>query len=212
MIQDNISSDEIRGMLLLKKSQIEQNLREEFFRLQAVETRLRQIEHQGEWSDLPVAIKEIPPQPFLSSRKRDVGDHGFYPFYDEVMSGITASNARKYGSCICITHSEMMDDIVDMELGFMVENEAVKSLALPNHPAMEMRILSGAQVASIVHVGTWTTGMESYQALGLWVEHSGFKFSGPGREILIEVAPAYSGDNNVFEIQFPIEPEQTLLH
>jgi len=211
MIQDNVSTDEIRGMLLLKKSQIEQNLREEFFRLQAVESRLRQIEQAGAWSDLPVAIKDIPPQPFLSSRKRDVQGGEFYKFYDEVMLTLSASNTKTYGTCICITHNELMEDELDLELGFVVQDNSTTKLALPNNPDMEMGILEGAQMASLVHVGNWTTGIESYQALGTWVEQSGFRIVGAGREVFIEVKLGEYSDDNIFEIQFPIEPIEPLL-
>ena len=211
MIQNNVSTDEIRGMLLLKKSQIEQNLREEFSRLQAVESRLRQIEEAGSWSDLPVTIKDIPPQPFLSSRKRDIQGGEFYKFYDEVMLTLSASHTKIYGTCICITHNELMEDELDLELGFVVQDNSTTKLALPTHPDMEMGILEGAQMASLVHVGNWTTGLESYQALGTWVEQSGFRIVGAGREVFIEVKLGEYSDDNIFEIQFPIEPVEPLL-
>jgi DNA-binding transcriptional MerR regulator len=209
MVQDNISTDEIRGMLLLKKSQIEQNLREEFFRLQAVESRLRQIDQAGSWSDLPVAVKNIPPQPFLSSRNRDIGSMGFYKFYDEVMHTLSSSNTKTYGTCICVTHA--MEDVMDLELGFVVQDNATTALALPNNPDMELGILEGAQMATLVHVGNWVTGLESYQALGVWVEQSGYRIVGAGREVFIEVKLEEDSDENIYEIQFPIEPAEPLL-
>lgn len=211
MIQDNISTEEIRGMLLLKKSQIEQNLREEFFRLQAVESRLRQIDQAGSWSDLPVAIKDVPPQPFLSSRKRDLGHGGFNKFYVEVMQALSSNQTKTYGTCICVTHNDMMEDFFDLELGFVVQDNTTTALALPNHPDMEMGILEGAQMATLVHVGNWTTGLESYQALGTWVEQSGFRIVGSGREVFIEVKIGDYSDDNIFKIQFPIEPVESLL-
>ncbi len=211
MIQDNISTDEIRGMLLLKKSQIEQNLREEFFRLQAVESRLRQIDQAGSWSDLPVAIKDIPPQPFLSTRKRDIPSGGFYKFYDEVVRTLSASNTKTYGACICVTHNELMEDELDLELGYVVQDNSTTKLALPNNPDMELGILEGAQMATLVHVGNWATGLESYQALGTWVEQSGFRIVGAGREVFIEVEVGQVSEENIYEIQFPIEPVEPLL-
>lgn len=211
MIQDQVSTEEIRGMLLLKKSQIEQNLRDEIFRLHAVESRLRQIEQAGTWRDLPVAIKDIPPQPFLSTRKRDLKEGGFYKFYGEMMTALSASNTKTYGSRICVTHSDMMGDNLDLELGFVVQDNVTTALALPNHPDMEMSILEGAQMASLVHIGDWTTGLESYQALGTWVEQNGFQFCGPGREVFIDIKLDEPSNDNIYEIQFPIEPVDTLL-
>jgi len=206
MIQDEVSTDEIRGMLLLKKSQIEQTLREEVNKLQAVESRLRQIDQAGEWSDLPVAIKDLPPQPFLSTRIRELGEGKFYPFYQEMMLALQANNTKTYGSCICITHSDLLDTPLDLELGFVMRDNSTSALALPNHPDMEMTILEGAQMATLVHVGDWISGMESYQSLGTWVEQSGYQFAGPGREVFIDVKVERDASNNIFEIQFPIEP------
>ncbi len=206
MVQDQVSTEEIRGMLLLKKSQIEQTLREEVNKLQAVESRLRQIDKAGEWSDLPVAIKDIPPQPFLSSRKRDLGDGEFYAFYSELTHALIANNTKTYGSCVCITHNDLFDTPLDLELGYVVRDNSTSMLALPNHPDMEFTILEGAQMATLVHVGDWITGLQSYQALGTWVEQSGYQICGAGREIFIDVNMTTNDANNIFEIQFPIEP------
>ncbi len=211
MVQDEVSTDEIRGMLLLKKSQIEQTLREEVMRLQAVESRLKQIDQAGEWSDLPVAIKDIPPQPFLSSRKHDIGDGEFYKFYNEVIYALEANKTKTYGSCICITHNDIMDETMDLELGFVIRDNSTSALALPTHPDMEMTILEGAQMATLVHVGDWITGLQSYQALGTWVEQSGFEFAGPGREIFIDIKLSDYSEDNIFEIQFPITSKDPLL-
>jgi len=210
MVKDQVSTEEIRGMLLLKKSQIEQTLRDEVNKLQAVESRLRQIEQAGEWSTLPVAIKEIPPQPFLSSRKHDLGEGQFYKFYNEVVHALTANNTKTYGSCICITHNDLLDTPFDMELGYVVRDDVTKALALPNHPDMEMSILEGGQMATLVHVGDWTSGMQSYQSLGTWVEQSGYQFCGSVREVFIDVKLGGDDSDNIFEIQFPIEPVEPI--
>ncbi len=69
MIDDNVSEDEIRGMLALKKAQIEQNIHEEIARLRTVESRLRHITDDGEMKDFDVVVKSIPAQPYMSWRE-----------------------------------------------------------------------------------------------------------------------------------------------
>jgi len=76
---------------------------------------------------------------------------------------------------------------------------------------MGMSILEGAQMATLVHIGDWITGLESYQALGTWVAQNGFQFCGPGREVFIDVAVDEPSKDNIFEIQFPIETVKTIL-
>ena len=68
MIENDINADEMRGMLALRKAQIEQNLESEQQRLQAVENRLIQIDRCGILREDEVVLKRIPAQPFLSIR------------------------------------------------------------------------------------------------------------------------------------------------
>ena len=68
LLEDEVSPDEIRGMLALKKAQIEQTIQAEAVRLRAVESRLQQIERKGQFQDDDVVLKSLPAQPFLSLR------------------------------------------------------------------------------------------------------------------------------------------------
>src|ERR1051325_3753556 len=64
LIDEKISAQEIRGMLMLKKAEIEQSLHEETTRLRHIESRLKQIEEQGSLADYDVVIKSARAQPF----------------------------------------------------------------------------------------------------------------------------------------------------
>ena len=68
-LDDNILPQEIRGMLNLKKSQIEQDLRDDLQRLRNVEARLKHIEFEDEIGDIDIILKTIPPQPYFSARQ-----------------------------------------------------------------------------------------------------------------------------------------------
>ena len=68
LVADDVSADELRGMLSLKKAQVEQELHEKIGTLQNIEARLRQVEQEGEMSQDDVLIKEIPAQPFFGFR------------------------------------------------------------------------------------------------------------------------------------------------
>jgi hypothetical protein len=54
MIDEKISADEIRGMLMLKKAELERSLSEEAGRLRHVESRLQQIDEQGALRDYDI--------------------------------------------------------------------------------------------------------------------------------------------------------------
>src|SRR5262249_49752517 len=51
LLAGHISGDEIRGMLVMKKAQIEQTLREEMTRIRYIESRISQIDQEGEMGE-----------------------------------------------------------------------------------------------------------------------------------------------------------------
>src|SRR5262245_60105925 len=76
MVDGKISTDEIRGMLMLKKAELERTLSEEAVRLRHIESRLQQIDEQGSLRDYDVVVKSAARQPYLSMRRTYPGiDH-----------------------------------------------------------------------------------------------------------------------------------------
>lgn len=67
LVLNEVSPEEIRRMLSLRKAQIEQTLQVEATRLRVVESRLQQLEREGGFQDKDVALKALPAQPFLST-------------------------------------------------------------------------------------------------------------------------------------------------
>src|SRR5258708_16193507 len=68
-LERDASSDEIRGMLTLRKAQIERTLQEEATRLRMVESRLQQIDIHGQIQEPDVVVKSVAAQQFLSIRE-----------------------------------------------------------------------------------------------------------------------------------------------
>ncbi len=64
LLDQETSAEEIRGMLTLRKAQIEQSLQEESTRLRVVEARLQQIETHGQMQEPDVILKAVPATPF----------------------------------------------------------------------------------------------------------------------------------------------------
>src|SRR6185369_1536058 len=60
LLDGNISSDEIRGMFILKKAELEHIVDEQTVRLRNVESRLQQIDEHGAVSDYDVVVKSVP--------------------------------------------------------------------------------------------------------------------------------------------------------
>jgi DNA-binding transcriptional MerR regulator len=62
LVAEEVSTAEIRGMLVLKKAQVEQSLNEERARLQQLEARLQQIDAPGQ-SESTLCLKMLPHNP-----------------------------------------------------------------------------------------------------------------------------------------------------
>ena len=77
----------------------------------------------------------------------------------------------------------------------------------PQHPRVQARDLPGAEVAAVIHHGTFTTINQAYEAVLKWIEENGYQINGPCREIYLQ-PPAEIGDQNdpdtVTEVQFPV--------
>ena len=69
LIQDNISPDEIQGMLKLKQAQIEQAVAEEQRRLQRIASRLKQVQQHGSFAQHEIVLKPLSASYFLSIRE-----------------------------------------------------------------------------------------------------------------------------------------------
>ena len=60
LVLDDVSVEEIRGMLALRKAQVEQTVQDEINRLRIIEARLQQIEMQGAMVEDDVVLKSVP--------------------------------------------------------------------------------------------------------------------------------------------------------
>src|SRR5262245_15617954 len=68
LLDETISPEELRGLLLLKRAEAEQSILKEEQRLRHIESRIAQIDRQGGISDYDVVTKSLPPQPILATR------------------------------------------------------------------------------------------------------------------------------------------------
>src|SRR5262245_28983565 len=68
LVDDEVSSAEIRGMLTLSKAKVEQAMQEEITRLRQIEARLQFIE-SPDHSAFDIVLKQVPAQPYLSIRE-----------------------------------------------------------------------------------------------------------------------------------------------
>jgi DNA-binding transcriptional MerR regulator len=206
MVDGTISTDEIRGMLMLKKAELERTLSEEAVRLRHIESRLQQIDEQGSLRDYDVVVKSAARQPYLSVRRT-------YPGIDEVVA-MLREVARAAGRIpesardplIVVAHSDFDDEDLDLEVGFALKQERTKPLALPSGGELTVTQLPPIEcLATLVRSGPLHQAHIAFGALGLWMEANGFQIAGPSRELFLQ-PPFQRPDQEdvVMEIQFPV--------
>ncbi len=205
-ISDDISADEVRGMLRLRQAEIEQTVHEEMQRLRAVQARLRQIEDDAEGGGLEVVMKSVPAQRFLALRKQYSLMSDMLPVVQELLEILPKQFGPKLGYMTAIIHGSSFDlENVDAELGFAIDLDAGDSFRLPSERVLTVRELPAIQtMATVARHGSYENNCRSYGALGAWLEENELSLAAPAREVFL-VPPACDDlDSIVVEIQAPV--------
>jgi len=207
MLDGELSPEELRGMLSLRRAQVEQSLAEEQTRLRQIESRILQIEERGALRDYDVAVRREPARAFLSVRQ-------LCPDMDEaigllqlvVRHGSGQLRARVRDKLTVVAHSDFDDAALDLEVGFTLARPVNSSVSLPGARSMTLRELEAVEsMAAIVRSGPNYQSHLAYGALGVWMEANDFRIDGPCREVFLELPFADPAKTDaVMEIQFPV--------
>jgi DNA-binding transcriptional MerR regulator len=203
MIDDKVSTDEIRGMLMLKKAELERTLSEEADRLRRVESRLQQIDEQGSLGTYDVVLKSAAAQPFLSLRRTGPGMGDAVALLAEVVRAVShAIPPPARDKVTVVAHSDFDDEDLDLEIGFSLTRAINKRVALPGGAELTLGELPAVEtMASVVRSGPIHQAHIGFGALGLWMAANRYRLAGPSREVFLEPPRQ---ESVVMEIQFPV--------
>lgn len=207
LVDEEVSAAEIRGMLALKKAQVEQTVNAEMARLRQLEARLQQIDASAQ-PVFDIVLKNVPAQGYLSLREVLPNADAALGIMRELIQTLPARMGKEsLGHFTTVVHSETLEsDRLDIELGAIYSGGDNVSAPLPCGRLLKVHMLPAvATMATVVRVGGFESNCQSYGAIGLWVEENGYRISGPGREVLIQPPRAERLDEMVTEIQFPVE-------
>jgi len=207
MLSDAVSPTELRGMLAMRKSQLEQSLAEEQMQLRQVESRILQIEEQGALRDYDVTLKSEPERDMLSVRQSfaDMGE-AVGAIQLAAARGTTRLRRQVRDKLVVIAHSDFDDEALDLEIGFTLTRPVNTRIDLGGDAVMALRRLEAEEaIASVVRSGPADQTHLAYGALGIWMEANDFRIDGPCREIFLEMPFTDPGNIHVvMEIQFPV--------
>lgn len=206
LLSDNVSTDEMQGMLLLKKAEIEQQLRSELRRIRNIEARLQSIRNAEASKPLDVIIKQIPVQPVLSLRTVVESIEAGLGICDQVMAALPERSG--YGLFFAILHSDGIDEsLFDVEFGRMIAAKTHAPVPLNDNLQLRFRELPAVNMMATYVVQGWNESiLTGYSAIASWVEANGYRFAGAPREVALQLPQTPDGSDGVAEIQFPVEP------
>lgn len=213
LLDENISTEQLRGMLRLKQSEAQQRVADEQARVARIQARLYLIEQEGKMPNHEVIVKKV-------DAVRVAAIRSTIPTYAEqgsLWSALDAMLAQQQitpnGPCLTVYHdTEYRERDVDVEVCEPVPNNAVGSNGVTVYtlPAVET-------MATTLHHGGFENVGETYGALVAWIEQNGYHIVGPNREVYLravvppEMLAQYPSEfvtadqaERLTEIQFPV--------
>ncbi|MEY9979440.1 MerR family transcriptional regulator [Lysinibacillus sp. RC79] len=208
LLQEDISAEQIRGMLRLKESEIERLLDVERSKLTQVKERIQLVEREGRMDkEQEVVMKRVEDMHMVTYVSTGTVDD--IPFLFEVFEGLLDRNSRSSLSGPQMVLWDVPSSTVhafELEVGYTVKPVTSK---LPEH--LNLRFLPSETVATLLFRSDSAFSETACIDLATWIERNGYRIRSdrPGREIYVPL----SGEPGtcLIEIQIPIEERENRL-
>jgi DNA-binding transcriptional MerR regulator len=200
IIDDKVGIDELRGMLRLRRAELENQLTADRARLAAVEARLRSIETEGAMPMNDVLVKKIEPirvaevSGVAASFEPVSVTPVIRPLYDELWRHLNAAGVTPVGPAMAY-YEDAPEGGVRVHATFPVNVAAVEGADVVDLPGIE-------RAATIMHHGPMDNVLSTVQTLANWIEENGHTSAGYNREVTLK----WSEDESewVTELQEPL--------
>lgn len=193
MLEEDLSTDQLLGMLKLKRAEIEEQMKLEQQKLARLEVRIRQMGESPKYGAYDVVLREIEPELAATYREVAADDDRIEDMFDMVevyVAQYDAARADKPPFSIYYD-DEYREKDVDAEVAVPLkyaipESELIRVRQLPRLP----------NVACVVHVGDYSAIYQAYNTLLAWIEANDYQMTGPIREVYLR----YGADGLNFEL------------
>ncbi|MTE18010.1 MerR family transcriptional regulator [Streptomyces sp. TRM43335] len=206
ILDERVGTEELRGMLRLRRVELEAAVADATARLSRVEARLRTIENEGHMPTEDVVIKSIPPVRVAeltgiadSYAPEDIGPV-VRPLYDELCRRLDRAGVVPTGPGIArYEDAPERDGAVVVHAGITVSAEPGegRDFSIVDLPGID-------RAATIVHRGPMDGVVATEQVLARWIDAAGHRSTGYARELYLECPEDTA--RWVTELQTPIAP------
>ncbi len=209
MLDDELSLDELRGMLRLKRAELEQRIESEQSRLAQVEMRLHRLEASGQLSQAEVVVKSVEAQTVLSARQVAQTRDRMMPVRAQLRRRLEDYLAAQYlkpcGPWFAL-HEEREYTEHSLPVEMAVSIRPTKQVEADHSGDIQVRQLAAVEnMACVVHQADYANIANAYQALFTWTQVNGFQSAGPYREVYLGAVEDDELGSGLTEVQCPVE-------
>jgi DNA-binding transcriptional MerR regulator len=204
IVRANVSTAELRNLLLLRRNDVEQSLAAETQRLRAIETRIAQLETDGTLPADDVIVRAEPAHEIVSLRR-------VVPSFAHARGLIL--ELREHAkpllrgaplTLLAVGHSPQFEqDEIDVEFGFVLP-EGSDAEAPRGTPLVRRTLEAVDRMAACVRVGLPEDAHLITAKIGKYLAASGETLAGPGREVFLKPPNPERMHESVVEMQFAI--------
>jgi len=211
LLDQNVTPEEMRGMLRLQQAESERRIEEELRRYRAIEARLNEIT-RGLDASLDVVLKPLMPERWMSIRQTVASLEEAQTLFKSIVRLLSSPQFLKEGPFTGILHSEeIAADELDVEIGRILRSTSLAATSLP--PDLVVRELPALdEVAAVVHHGPHDQILLAYATLGQWLERNQYHIRGPLREVFIHLPLEADESDAITEVQVPVGRGEQRMH
>lgn len=197
VLDSGLDPDELRGMLRLRRAELEHEGSLAQARLGGVEHRLRLIEQENAVSDTEYVVTALPAVR-LAAKKATIESQPQIASFVEPAFGELAPAVQAAGGSldVAIAQYDISDHGIEVTVGYAFGG-SVAGAATVDLPAVERAVCA-------VHLGSMDGIGASWQRMMQWIEAQGWSMDGPGRENYVKAEPAHDQSEWVTELQQPV--------
>jgi DNA-binding transcriptional MerR regulator len=206
VLRSELSAEQLRGMLTMKRAEVERRVAAEQSQLARIAARLRQIEQEDALETHEVVVKRIEPH-WIAAVRGIISDYItsepiFIQLFEETDAYLAQRGARNIGPRIGLFY-----DLGTHEHEIQIRAGRLLPVRILGNERVEVEQLRGVQqTACVVHHGPYDeTLIQANTALLKWIDANGYQIRTPTREIYLQYQVNGDPSQFVTEIQIPIE-------
>lgn len=210
ILQDDLTTEQLRGMLKMQLLTAERDLQMAQSRLDQISARLNYLNLEDSMPAYEVTLKPVAACTVAAIREV-VPDVAQMPARCGAMFNTVATwmAAQKlpFGTPLTMYYNESYtQENIDTECAIVIPGTAVDNITMPPQPIVVRELEAAPQMATTVVAEDFYQKINAlapaYNALGEWIEAHGYRIVGPPRELFH--GSVQNGDLTA-EIQFPVE-------